>query len=61
MVFVCACLFIYILYKLFRGRRDGSAVKSVDWFSRDPKFNSRQLHGGSQPFVMGSDALFWGV
>ncbi|EDL86985.1 rCG50750 [Rattus norvegicus] len=23
-----------------------------------PEFNSQQPHGGSQPFVMGSDALF---
>jgi len=29
--------------------------------SRDPKFNSQQPHGGSQPSVMGSDALFWCV
>ena len=26
-----------------------------------PEFNSQQPHGGSQPFVMGSDALFWCV
>jgi hypothetical protein len=24
-----------------------------------PEFNSQQPHGGSQPSVMGSDALFW--
>jgi hypothetical protein len=24
-----------------------------------PKFNSQQPQGGSQPSVMGSDALFW--
>ena len=29
--------------------------------SRGPEFNSQQHHGGSQPSVMGSDALFWGV
>jgi hypothetical protein len=27
-------------------------------FSRGPEFNSQQPHGGSQPSVMGSDALF---
>jgi len=27
----------------------------------DPEFNSQQLHGGSQPSVMGSGALFWCV
>ena len=26
---------------------------------RGPEFNSQQPHGGSQPSVMGSDALFW--
>jgi hypothetical protein len=41
--------------------RDGSAVKSPDCSSRGPEFNSQQPHGGSQPSVMGSDALFWGV
>jgi hypothetical protein len=28
---------------------------------RDPEFNSQQPHGGSQPSVMGSDALSWFV
>ena len=27
--------------------------------SKGPEFNSQQPHGGSQPSVMGSDALFW--
>jgi hypothetical protein len=26
--------------------------------SRSPEFNAQQPHGGSQPSVMGSDALF---
>jgi hypothetical protein len=38
--------------------RDGSAVKSTDCSSRGPEFNSQQPDGGSQPSVMGSDALF---
>jgi hypothetical protein len=38
--------------------RDGSAVKSTDCSSRGPEFNPQQPHGGSQPSVMGSDALF---
>jgi hypothetical protein len=42
-----------------RGWRGGSAVKSSDCSSRGPEFNSQQPHGGSQPSVMGSDALFW--
>jgi hypothetical protein len=39
-------------------RNDGSEVKC---FSRGPEFNSQQPHGGSQPSVIGSDALFWCV
>ena len=44
-----------------RGWRDGSEVKSTDYSSRGPGFNSQQQHGGSQPSVMGSNALFWCV
>jgi hypothetical protein len=43
------------------GWRDGSAVKSTDYFSGGPEFNSQQSHGGSQPSIMGSDDLFWCV
>ena len=43
------------------GWRDGSVVKSTDCSSRGPEFNSQQPHGGSQPSVMESDALFWSV
>jgi hypothetical protein len=41
--------------------RDGSVVKSTTSSSRGPEFNSQQPHGGSQPPVMESDALFWCV
>jgi len=41
--------------------RDGSAIKSTGCSSKGPKFKSQQPHGGSQPSVMGSDALFWCV
>jgi hypothetical protein len=41
------------------GWRDGSAGKSTDCFSKGPDFKSQQPHGGSQPPVMRSDALFW--
>jgi hypothetical protein len=40
------------------GWRDGSVVKSTDCSSRSPEFNSQQPHGGSQPSVMESNALF---
>jgi hypothetical protein len=43
------------------GWRDGSVVKNTDCSSRGPEFNSQQPHGGSQPSVMGFDALFWCV
>jgi hypothetical protein len=33
-------------------------VKRTDCSSKGPEFNSQQPHGGSQPSVMGSDALF---
>ena len=39
--------------------RDGSEVKDIDCSSRDPEFNSQHPHGGSQPSIMRSDALFW--
>ena len=38
--------------------RDGLAVKNTGYISRDTEFNSQQTRGGSQPSVMGSDALF---
>jgi hypothetical protein len=44
-----------------RGWGDGSAVNSIDCSSEDPEFKSQQPHDGSQPSVMRSDALFWGV
>ena len=43
------------------GWRNGSAVKSTNCSPRGPEFNSQQPHGGSQPLVVGSDALFWCV
>jgi hypothetical protein len=44
-----------------QGWRDGTVVTSTDCSSEGPEFNSQQLHGGSQPSVMRSDALFWCV
>ena len=34
-------------------------VRAPNCSSKGPKFKSLQPHGGSQPSVMGSDALFW--
>ena len=36
-------------------------VRAPDCSSKGPKFKSQQPHGGSQPPVMRSDALFWCV
>jgi len=47
--------------KTDEGWGDGSAVKSTGCSSRGPEFKSQQPHGGSQPSVMGSDALLWCV
>jgi hypothetical protein len=42
---------------VYKGWRDDSAVKRL--LFRGLEFNSQQPHGGSQPSVMGFDALFW--
>jgi hypothetical protein len=36
-------------------------VRAPDCSSEDPEFKSQQPHGGSQPSLMKSDALFWSV
>jgi hypothetical protein len=41
-----------------RGWRDSLGAKSTDCSSRGPEFNAQQPLGGSQPSVMGFDALF---
>jgi hypothetical protein len=42
-----------------RGWRGDLAVKSTDCSSSGFQFKSQKPHGGSQPSVMRSDALFW--
>jgi hypothetical protein len=44
-----------------KGAGEMAQWKSSDWSSRDPEFNSKQPHGGSQPSAMESDAFFWYV
>jgi hypothetical protein len=39
----------------------GEMVKIDDCSSKGPEFKSQQSHGGSQPSIMKSDALFWSV
>jgi hypothetical protein len=58
------CLHSYVSAKILirdglSGWWDGSAVKSTDCSSEGHEFKSQQPHGGSQPPVMRSDALFW--
>jgi hypothetical protein len=48
----------YFIKMQLLGWRDGSAVKSTDCSSEGPEFKSQQPHGGSQPSIMRSDALF---
>jgi hypothetical protein len=48
---------VYFKKSIDKGARDGSEVKSIDCSSKGPEFNSQQPHGGSQPSVMGSDAV----
>jgi hypothetical protein len=36
-------------------------VRAPDCSSKGPEFKSQQPHGGSQPSVTRSDALFWCV
>jgi hypothetical protein len=52
---------ILALKLLGRAWRDSLAVKNNDCSSGGPEFKSQQPHGGSQPSVMRSDALFWCV
>ena len=56
--FITKCLNFFVNMKSYGGWRDDSAVKNTDCSSRGPEFNSQQTHGGSQPSVMASDALF---
>jgi hypothetical protein len=48
----------FSLKNSYVGWRDGSVVKSTDCSSGGPEFKSQQPHGGSQPSVIRSDALF---
>jgi len=47
------------LRRYLMGVENGSAVKSTGSSPRGHEFNSQQPHGGSQPSIMRSDALYW--
>lgn len=34
-------------------------LRTLTTLADGPEFNSEQQHGGSQPYIMGFDALFW--
>ena len=38
-------------------RSSAAELKSTDYSPKDSEFNSQQPHGGSQPSVMGPDAI----
>ena len=48
-----------VLHSKITSWRDGSAVMSTGCSSRGPEFDSQKRHGGSQPFTVRSDTLFW--
>jgi hypothetical protein len=55
-----------ILLMQIKKIRDGAGemaqwVRAPDCSSEGPEFKSQQPHGGSQPSVTRSDALFWSV
>jgi hypothetical protein len=61
-------IYVYVLtscvYTVLRSQRRGAGemaqwVRAPNCSSEGPKFKSQQPHGGSQPSVMRSDALFW--
>jgi hypothetical protein len=47
--------------KLSRAGKMAQLVRATDCSSKGLKFKSQQPHGGLQPSVMRSDALFWCV
>jgi hypothetical protein len=46
---------------LWRAGEMAPVLKSTNCSSRGPEFKSQQPHGGSQPTVTESNALFWCV
>jgi hypothetical protein len=54
-------LFYFIYFKDSRAGEMAQWVRAPDCSSKGPEFKSQQPHGGSQPSVTRSDALFWCV
>jgi hypothetical protein len=55
------CTAFSLFKKDILGWRDGSGVKSTDCSSKGLEFKSQQPHGGLQPSIMRTAALFWGA
>jgi hypothetical protein len=56
----------WLMDLLVKSTREGAGemaqwVRAPDCSSKGPEFKSQQPHGGSQPSVTRSDALFWCV
>ena len=49
---------LMIKSEIFLAWKDGSVVKSTNCSSKGPEFKSQKPHGGSQPSLKRSDALF---
>ena len=61
---MCVCMFvcIYVYIEVILGAGEMAQwVRAPDCSSEGPEFKSQQPHGGSQPSVTRSDALFWSV
>jgi hypothetical protein len=59
--FKIVCLFMYFKMENPGAGEMAQWVRAPDCSSEGPEFKSQQPHGGSQPSVMRSDALFWCV
>jgi hypothetical protein len=49
---------VYEFKNAKRGWRDGSEVKTTGCSFRGREFNSQQPHGGSEPSIIGAEAVF---
>jgi hypothetical protein len=64
---LCSCFpLTSFQMSIFKKTKQGAGemaqwVRAPDCFSEGPEFKSQQPHGGSQPSVTRSDALFWSV
>jgi hypothetical protein len=60
-VTLCLCLYPLLKSSLRGAGEMACQLRALTALTVSPEFNSQQPHGGLQPSVMGSDALFWCV